>query len=189
MTVAKMFVVVVGDGGCSGGLLAMAMVVVVLVGMSSKSHQLGKRTVVMKISWQFPIEGYVKLNTDGTARGNPGPAACGGVIRDSSGRWLHGFACKLGVCSAFKAELRGILRGLKIAWGEGFHNIEVESDSKSVISVLTKDGAAVHWMANYILDAEEGVSFVSCEAPPSGVSRLYLTDLSSVGRDRAVVVA
>ncbi|XP_061350685.1 uncharacterized protein LOC133295841 [Gastrolobium bilobum] len=82
---------------------------------SSNSHQLGRRTVVVNIAWQFSEAGCVKINTDGAARGN----------------------------LAFKAELWGILCGLELAWSEGFCYIEIESDSKSAIYVLTKDGIAV----------------------------------------------
>ena len=30
----------------------------------------------------------MKLNTDGSANGNPGLAGCGGVIRDDARRWI-----------------------------------------------------------------------------------------------------
>ncbi|XP_061369203.1 uncharacterized protein LOC133312077 [Gastrolobium bilobum] len=92
----------------------------------------------------FPGDGVVKINTDGVARGNPGLAAYGGLIRNSQGRWLGGFAYKLGLlCSSFKAELWGVLRGLELAWNEGNRNIIIESDSSSVITVLTRSGEAV----------------------------------------------
>lgn len=32
--------------------------------------------------WYRPRNGWVKLNTDGASRGNPGRAAAGGVLRD-----------------------------------------------------------------------------------------------------------
>ena len=36
-------------------------------------------------SWTPPPLGSTKLNSDGSARGNPGQASAGGLIRDSSG--------------------------------------------------------------------------------------------------------
>ncbi|CAA7034573.1 unnamed protein product [Microthlaspi erraticum] len=45
------------------------------------------------------------MNTDGASRGNPGPAASGGVLRDEHGTWISGFALNIGVCSAPLAEL------------------------------------------------------------------------------------
>ncbi|XP_061347266.1 uncharacterized protein LOC133292825 [Gastrolobium bilobum] len=102
-----------------------------------------KFSMKMDITWQYPTDGSVIINIDGAVRGNPGLAACGGLIRNSQGRWLGGFAYKLGICSSFKAELWGVLRGLELAWNEGFRNIIIESDSSSVITVLTKSGVAV----------------------------------------------
>jgi hypothetical protein len=34
----------------------------------------------------------VKLNVDGCTKGNPGFAGAGGVLRDSLGSWIKGFA-------------------------------------------------------------------------------------------------
>uniref|UniRef100_A0A3N7G499 RNase H type-1 domain-containing protein n=1 Tax=Populus trichocarpa TaxID=3694 RepID=A0A3N7G499_POPTR len=34
----------------------------------------------------------VKLNVDGCSKGNPGFAGAGGVLRDSLGSWIKGFA-------------------------------------------------------------------------------------------------
>jgi len=57
------------------------------------------------IAWEPPPADWVKLNTDGASRGNPGLAAAGGVLRDREGRWIQGFALNIGVCSAPLAEL------------------------------------------------------------------------------------
>ncbi|KAI9098936.1 hypothetical protein K1719_024703 [Acacia pycnantha] len=44
------------------------------------------------ISWVAPMEGWVKLNTDGAFKGGNNRAGCGGLIRGSNGRFLVGFA-------------------------------------------------------------------------------------------------
>ncbi|CAA7014137.1 unnamed protein product [Microthlaspi erraticum] len=41
------------------------------------------------IRWTYPDQGWVKLNTDDTSRGNPGITAAGGVIRNARGRGAH----------------------------------------------------------------------------------------------------
>ena len=56
------------------------------------------------IGRKAPIEGWVKLNTDGSCREN-GRAGCGGIIRGSDGEWLGGFSKSIGVCSAYMVEL------------------------------------------------------------------------------------
>ena len=47
----------------------------------------------------------MKLNTDGSANGNPGLAGCGGVIRDDSGQWIVGFSKCIGITNSFAAKL------------------------------------------------------------------------------------
>ncbi|KAJ1381721.1 Reverse transcriptase zinc-binding domain [Sesbania bispinosa] len=43
------------------------------------------------ICWEKPPEGVASLNVDGSSIGNRRAAGFGGVLRDSSGSWLHGF--------------------------------------------------------------------------------------------------
>lgn len=71
--------------------------------------------VERQIAWSPPSEGWIKLNTDGASRGNPGLASAGGVLRDGSGVWRGGFALNIGICSAPLAELWGVYYGLYIA--------------------------------------------------------------------------
>lgn len=67
----------------------------------TKAHNLvagGSQSVARverHIAWTKPPEGWVKVSTDGASRGNPGPAAAGGVIRDEDGLWVGGFALQL----------------------------------------------------------------------------------------------
>lgn len=37
------------------------------------------------------MNSFVKVNVDGSAKGNPGLSAAGGIIRDRFGQWLSGF--------------------------------------------------------------------------------------------------
>lgn len=69
-----------------------------------------------QIGWIPPTGGWLKLNTDGASRGNPGLATSGGVLRDEDGRWCGGFAVNIGRCSAPLAELWGVYYGLYVAW-------------------------------------------------------------------------
>lgn len=43
------------------------------------------------IKWNRLAAGWVKLNMDGSCRGNPGNSGGGGVIRDAEGNFLAGF--------------------------------------------------------------------------------------------------
>ncbi|EOY00032.1 Uncharacterized protein TCM_009398 [Theobroma cacao] len=48
------------------------------------------------ISWDKPKSSFVKLNVDGSAKGQPGVAVAGGINRDENGVWLAGFAYNIG---------------------------------------------------------------------------------------------
>ncbi|PNY04820.1 ribonuclease H [Trifolium pratense] len=85
-------------------------------------------SIVTKLprSWILSVEGRVKLNTDEACKDGH-PAGCGGVIRDSNGQWCGGFAKHVGSCSAFVAELWGVLERLKYARMLGLQVIELTS--------------------------------------------------------------
>ncbi|CAA7032614.1 unnamed protein product [Microthlaspi erraticum] len=98
-------------------------------GMISRAE---RRTV-----WMRPQTNWVKVNTDGASRGNPGLATAGGVLRDERGHWRCGFALNIGICSAPLAELWGVYYGLWIAWEQRAQRVELEVDSEVVVRFLT----------------------------------------------------
>ena len=48
---------------------------------------------------------YLKLNTDGSALGNPGLAGAREVLRDHRGQWISGFSLRGGLATNNMAEL------------------------------------------------------------------------------------
>jgi ribonuclease HI len=92
------------------------------------------RTMAM-IRWNPPQTNFVRLNTDSAYKVNQA-AGCGGVIRGCDGEWLGGFAKGVGLCSAFVAELWGVLVGLKFVRRLGFLKVELHIDSKAVVQVV-----------------------------------------------------
>ncbi|WP_371174245.1 bifunctional RNase H/acid phosphatase [Buchananella felis] len=79
------------------------------------------------------------INTDGGARGNPGPAGYGAVIRDAdSGELLATRAAYLGQTTNNVAEYRALLAGLLAAAEiDPEAEVEVRADSKLVVSQMT----------------------------------------------------
>ncbi len=76
------------------------------------------------------------INTDGGARGNPGPGACGVVLRDQKGNIIQRRGKFLGVCTNNEAEYQGLILGLKTALEFGADSVEVNMDSELVVKQL-----------------------------------------------------
>ena len=74
--------------------------------------------------------------TDGGARGNPGPAASGIVIKDESGNTVAAYGEYLGHQTNNYAEYSAIISALKKAQELGATEVDCIADSKLVIEQL-----------------------------------------------------
>ncbi|CAN1272953.1 Putative ribonuclease H protein At1g65750, partial [Linum perenne] len=75
--------------------------------------------------------------SDGSLIRNPDKSAAGGIIRDANGRFVAAYAADLGVCSIMRAELRGIIEGMKLAWSMGIKKLRIQFDSKAAVEMLS----------------------------------------------------
>lgn len=75
----------------------------------------------------------ITANIDGGARGNPGPAAYGVVIRNGSGEVLAELAEYLGHQTNNVAEYSGLLAALDYAVREKHASLKVVSDSELLV--------------------------------------------------------
>ncbi|HET7588946.1 MAG TPA: ribonuclease HI family protein [Solirubrobacterales bacterium] len=75
----------------------------------------------------------VTVNVDGGARGNPGPAAIGVVLRDGEGRVLEEVGETIGTATNNVAEYRALLRGIELAKARGASDLELIGDSELVV--------------------------------------------------------
>ncbi len=78
------------------------------------------------------------IYTDGGARGNPGPAATGVVIKDDTGKKVSAFGDYLGKQTNNYAEYIAIISGLKKALELGADEVECIADSKLVVEQLNR---------------------------------------------------
>lgn len=76
------------------------------------------------------------LNTDGGARGNPGPAGIGVVVKDEDGIVIDEIARPLGRTTNNVAEYEALIAGLKLALDHGVTELEVHIDSELVVHQL-----------------------------------------------------
>jgi ribonuclease HI len=75
----------------------------------------------------------VTVNVDGGARGNPGPAAIGVVVRDGGGEVLEEVGERIGEATNNVAEYRALLKGIERAAAHGATELELVGDSELVV--------------------------------------------------------
>lgn len=80
----------------------------------------------------------VKLFTDGGSRGNPGPAAIGGVIYNLNDEKLKEFSEYIGESTNNIAEYSALIKGLRLCLEMGFKNVSCNLDSELVVKQLNK---------------------------------------------------
>ncbi|CAN1325899.1 Putative ribonuclease H protein At1g65750, partial [Linum perenne] len=122
---------------------------VLLLSSSWKAGQLGREAPGLArqtqlIGWRPADEGWFTLNSDGSLYAQNRRAAAGGLIRDWVGQLVASYAANLGSCSIMRAELRGILDGMRLAWDNGIRKLCIQTDSRAAVAILEKDDLHGH---------------------------------------------
>jgi probable phosphoglycerate mutase len=76
------------------------------------------------------------LYADGGARGNPGPAGIGIVLRSTDGDVIGETARGIGVATNNVAEYTALIEGLRLALAKGVTELTVRMDSELVVSQM-----------------------------------------------------
>ncbi|XP_012842406.1 PREDICTED: uncharacterized protein LOC105962639 [Erythranthe guttata] len=100
------------------------------------------------IKWQPPFPPKVKLNVDGSMKGEF--CSGGGVVCISTGNVVQEFSHFYGKGSLLFAEAQAILDGLIICQELGVEELIFESDSKLVLDMILNK-ATVAWEIHYII--------------------------------------
>ncbi len=79
------------------------------------------------------------LWTDGAARGNPGPAGIGVMLKTRAGVVLAAEGRSIGHATNNVAEYRALLLGLEKALEQGVRKVEVRADSELLIKQLKSE--------------------------------------------------
>src|SRR5690348_18381321 len=96
----------------------------------SSSHPATKHLFELR---ENPPSHYLIAFTDGGARGNPGPAGYGVVIKDEAGRKVAGLSQYLGHQTNNFAEYQGLIAALEYAVEHGPKALKVVSDSELLV--------------------------------------------------------
>ncbi|EOY12351.1 Uncharacterized protein TCM_030880 [Theobroma cacao] len=111
----------------------------------------------MATNWSTPPPGTLKLNTDGIAKGKPGPAGIGGVIRDHHGFIQGTFSKNIGIEDSNFSEFYAIRDGISFFFSSPWaatHSLVVESDSTNAIN-WAQHHCKVPWRMKNISNAIE----------------------------------
>src|SRR5580700_1731830 len=77
-----------------------------------------------------------QANIDGAARGNPGPASYGVIIRDGGGELVAKLKKYIGRMTNNVAEYYGLIAALDYAESHGIRSLRVESDSELMVKQM-----------------------------------------------------
>ncbi|OMO71257.1 reverse transcriptase [Corchorus capsularis] len=109
----------------------------------------------LHLDWLSPVEGQLKINVDGAARGQPGEARIGGVLRDESSSIKMIFSKPIGLAGSNLAEVLDIKEAFLIfvasRWAKD-KVLVVESDSINA----ENDPSTVSWRFRQIIFQIEG---------------------------------
>ncbi|CAN1179214.1 Putative ribonuclease H protein At1g65750 [Linum perenne] len=108
-----------------------------------------------QIAWDPGPGDLITVNTDGSVLHQPNRAAAGGIVRSSDGRALGAFVANLGSCSITRAELRGAILGLELAWSLNYREVELQLDSRAVVALLSQTDNPTHQHGLEILAFQE----------------------------------
>ena len=78
----------------------------------------------------------ITANVDGGARGNPGSAGYGAVIKDETGQVLAELYEGIGISTNNVAEYRGLIAALEWALAHGQRQLHVKSDSQLIVEQM-----------------------------------------------------
>jgi len=78
----------------------------------------------------------ITIYTDGAARGNPGPAAVGVVLKDAAGHTVATISRTLGIKTNNQAEYTAVIAGVEKAISLGAKQVVLKSDSELVVRQL-----------------------------------------------------
>lgn len=94
------------------------------------------RREMIGVRWCHPPMDYYALNTDDAAKGAPGLAGGGAIIRDHQGGFVSALALNFGICHSFKAEVLALSKGLDLAKELQIANLHVQLDNLACVRML-----------------------------------------------------
>ncbi|XP_070040637.1 uncharacterized protein [Nicotiana tomentosiformis] len=89
-----------------------------------------------KVLWEFLDQGWIKVNTDGASKGNPGRSSFGYVLRNEEGNFVFSCGKEIQEGINIEAEVRAILEALKYCVDNEYILTDLHTDSMLVNNVI-----------------------------------------------------
>lgn len=105
---------------------------------------------VVKVLWEFPMEGWIKVNSDGASRGNPGMSAISFCVRDDRGDIIHAYGQEIQDTTNTKAEAVAILEALRYCYVHHLSNIWLGTDSMFLKTVIMENWITLWMMTAHV---------------------------------------
>ncbi|XP_075082707.1 uncharacterized protein LOC142166891 [Nicotiana tabacum] len=91
---------------------------------------------IVKVLWEFPMIGWIKINTDGASTGNPGRSSIGFCIKDELGDVIYACGKTIQETTNTVAEALAILEALRYAAQHNFNYIWLQTVSMLLNNVI-----------------------------------------------------
>lgn len=146
-----------------------------IVDRASKYHfcannSLAKKRMVLKsIKWEKPRNGWLTLNTDGSVAGHFGIAGGRGLIRNTNGEWVTGFARRIGTTSSFLAELWALHDGLQLCLHIQAQAVLIELDSKTIVDAFNSQAHSNTFVSSIMDDCRHMIPRI----PQTRIRHIY----------------
>ncbi|XP_075098931.1 uncharacterized protein LOC142175826 [Nicotiana tabacum] len=101
---------------------------------------------VTKVMWEFPSAGWLKVNTDGASRGNPGRSSIGFCIRNENGDIVKSVGKEIEETTNTIAEAKAMVEALRFCRFKQYSHVWLQPDSMILKKIM--DGI---WKAPWII--------------------------------------
>ncbi|XP_019240115.1 PREDICTED: uncharacterized protein LOC109220106 [Nicotiana attenuata] len=89
-----------------------------------------------KVLWELPDDGWIKVNTDGACRGNPGRSSIGFCLRDEVGDLVYAQGKEIKEGTNTEAEASAILEALRMCRSMNLRQIWLQTDSMLLKNII-----------------------------------------------------
>ncbi|XP_075097373.1 uncharacterized protein LOC142174882 [Nicotiana tabacum] len=103
---------------------------------------------VTKVMWEFPSAGWLKVNTDGASRGNPGRSSIGFCIRNENGDIVKSVGKEIEETTNTVAEAKAV-EALRFCRFQQYSHVWLQTDSMLLKKIM--DGI---WKPSWIISEE-----------------------------------